>query len=898
MYPESAVDGEAVTYVAYSKTGVAEREGFAQDYRAPTSGGAQESSAIRVLNAVDGRGLATSVILGEVGTQTVADYEKDTPVPPVLTAVTRDWMEANLYDSSGWLLARCVNQLGGCNSSMIPSSASSDPLNEAFRYDVYGNLKKHVHGGVWLGSGASTQAGSQTHTYDALHLLTSTIRQGANNAATINYAYDEIGGLKTKTDYSADSPSAYQYVANTHRINSVSLANNSGTASFGYDANGNVTSKSNDNLSLQYDVSNLPRRMQKSSLTSDFYDAPGGRYWQRLQNGTATVRDTLHLDKMFEREIAQGVVKIERYYVAGQLMTISAAGRKLSYLHQDRLGSNVAISEKAILATGNIGNASPQIVEHRGFDAFGKALDGGWGTNNFGMLNLSGALWNTEKRNQRGFTGHEHLDEFALIHMNGRAYDYNLGRFYGVDPFIQFPSNSQSLNPYSYLMNNPLSGTDPTGYCSTGTMIKGTEAIGCATVSGFGTTQSNSGRVGDRLVTEKGAMRRTVNASGVIEYVDYKKSSKANGAPNNSSTQQASGDPTRIETASGTAAREKPYSVRVANAIGDFLTVAFEQGPEIGADILGLSDGIEAIKSGVDSAEALSEGDNAGALDSGAKAGGALLTALVLGKVDKIGDAFRALKGAIRGCCCFAAGTLIHTEFGPVSVELIAVGDLVWSRDEASGETALKPVTQLFFTAAKPIYQLTTIAPDGGRETVEVTDNHPYYVIGQGWVDSGKLQPGMRIENFVRGALVVESLVAKNINEVTYNFTVGDFHTYFVGGHRALVHNCTIKCSRLSASPALKNDPYHPDVVAARIRPEYRANPAHDPRSNNFNPLKTPEPADSASVYANAQRTGMGTWMGRGEKGWYQYFYDNAGGTHFSGIVPESKVPASMLRGQ
>ena len=48
--------------------------------------------------------------------------------------------------------------------------------------------------------------------------------------------------------------------------------------------------------------------------------------------------------------------------------------------------------------------------------------------------------------------------------MNGRAYDYNLGRFYGVDPFIQFPGNSQSLNPYGYLMNNPLSGTDPTGY--------------------------------------------------------------------------------------------------------------------------------------------------------------------------------------------------------------------------------------------------------------------------------------------------------------------------------------------------------------------------------------------------------------------------------------------------
>ena len=33
-----------------------------------------------------------------------------------------------------------------------------------------------------------------------------------------------------------------------------------------------------------------------------------------------------------------------------------------------------------------------------------------------------------------------------------------------VDPVIQFPANSQSLNPYSYIMNNPMAGTDPTGY--------------------------------------------------------------------------------------------------------------------------------------------------------------------------------------------------------------------------------------------------------------------------------------------------------------------------------------------------------------------------------------------------------------------------------------------------
>ena len=64
------------------------------------------------------------------------------------------------------------------------------------------------------------------------------------------------------------------------------------------------------------------------------------------------------------------------------------------------------------------------------------------------------------------FTDHEHLDDAQLIHMNGRVYDYNLGRFLSVDPFIQAPGNSQSMNPYSYIMNNPLAGTDPSGYLS------------------------------------------------------------------------------------------------------------------------------------------------------------------------------------------------------------------------------------------------------------------------------------------------------------------------------------------------------------------------------------------------------------------------------------------------
>ena len=48
--------------------------------------------------------------------------------------------------------------------------------------------------------------------------------------------------------------------------------------------------------------------------------------------------------------------------------------------------------------------------------------------------------------------------------MNGRIYDLTLGRFLQADPLVQAPSNSQNYNRYSYVLNNPISYTDPSGY--------------------------------------------------------------------------------------------------------------------------------------------------------------------------------------------------------------------------------------------------------------------------------------------------------------------------------------------------------------------------------------------------------------------------------------------------
>ena len=63
----------------------------------------------------------------------------------------------------------------------------------------------------------------------------------------------------------------------------------------------------------------------------------------------------------------------------------------------------------------------------------------------------------------RGYGGHEMLTEFGLVNMNGRMYDYNLGRFLSPDNYVQLPHDSQSFNRYSYCLNNPLKYTDPSG---------------------------------------------------------------------------------------------------------------------------------------------------------------------------------------------------------------------------------------------------------------------------------------------------------------------------------------------------------------------------------------------------------------------------------------------------
>ena len=86
-----------------------------------------------------------------------------------------------------------------------------------------------------------------------------------------------------------------------------------------------------------------------------------------------------------------------------------------------------------------------------------------------------GAVTATET--PRGFTGHEHLEDLGLVHMNGRVYDPTLGRFISADPHVQFPDSTQGLNRYSYVQQQSVELYGPDGVFLQETLQGGEEAV-------------------------------------------------------------------------------------------------------------------------------------------------------------------------------------------------------------------------------------------------------------------------------------------------------------------------------------------------------------------------------------------------------------------------------------
>jgi RHS repeat-associated protein len=66
----------------------------------------------------------------------------------------------------------------------------------------------------------------------------------------------------------------------------------------------------------------------------------------------------------------------------------------------------------------------------------------------------------------------------GLMHYNARYYDPTIGRFISADTIVPNPADPQQLNRYSYVTNNPVRYTDPTGHCRLGVLGTGPKAEG------------------------------------------------------------------------------------------------------------------------------------------------------------------------------------------------------------------------------------------------------------------------------------------------------------------------------------------------------------------------------------------------------------------------------------
>ena len=297
----------------------------------------------------------------------------------------------------------------------------------------------------------------ESFTYDTLNRLTGATVYGAVDDAervSKRYAYDAIGNLVNKSDVSAAD-----YVYGTGNAAGAGDAGphavvRAGGHTYAYDDNGNMLSGAG--RTLTWTSHNKPRTLATATTTTTFvYGPERARIQQRKVQG-ATTTTIKYVGTGFEQIAKTGEATryVHYLFAGGERVAIyteddaPTPSETLRYLHTDHLGSVDAITDE-----------SGAVVERLSYDAFGKRrIASGENAWEDPALAIAGG------ETPRGFTGHEHLDDFALVHMNGRVYDPHLGRFTSADPFIQVPHSTQGLNRYAYANNNPLSFTDPSGY--------------------------------------------------------------------------------------------------------------------------------------------------------------------------------------------------------------------------------------------------------------------------------------------------------------------------------------------------------------------------------------------------------------------------------------------------
>ncbi|MBO6035110.1 MAG: hypothetical protein J6P34_04570, partial [Paludibacteraceae bacterium] len=354
----------------------------------------------------------------------------------------------NVYDENG-VLALVKDMNGSEIYKPLDADASGHILKEcrggrvtAYTFDAAGRMTSKMSDGMI----------NHSYTYDAKGNLTQFIDNLSHQSC--HYGYDELNRLAEWQAYGAD------------------MANPIFTDKIAYDGSNNIVSRSSlGDVLLAYDnashphavssISGVPNGMSKDDHNITYtnfgkvesvsqgdrrYDITYSANEDRIKTEYTTEKGktTRYYAGDYEEVTdPQGNVTKFCYLPGGAMMVEKGGEQKLYYNYTDRLGSIIATTD----ADGNV-------IERYAYDPWGTRLN----PENWAEKDKREQLFNN-----RGFTGHEHIDGLDLINMNGRMYDSMLGMFLSVDPLIQTPSFWLNYNRYLYGYGNPLKYVDPSG---------------------------------------------------------------------------------------------------------------------------------------------------------------------------------------------------------------------------------------------------------------------------------------------------------------------------------------------------------------------------------------------------------------------------------------------------
>jgi len=336
--------------------------------------------------------------------------------------------------------------------------------------DHYGNniqiMRNFDSGGrtTWLNMGNATTIYDAVYNYDSIGNVTGRTTQRDQNAATVlveGYIYDDLnrltdvninnmGNVTTVYDGLGNIESKTGVGAYTYYPDRPHAVKTAGANDYIYDANGSLDSGAG--RTVIWSSYNKPVHIFNAAASSRFDYGPERSRFRHidLDKTAGTTQVTHYVNDSFEK-VVKGTLTEYKHYIRAAGQTIAIHTRRSNnvtnteYLLRDTQGTVVASTDE-----------SGQVKAHLDYSAFGARRP------------ISGQSFISSfiESLPRGYTGHEHLDKLGLIHMNGRVYDPKISRFLSADPLVQAPNNLQSLNRYSYVMNNPMAFTDPSGFRS------------------------------------------------------------------------------------------------------------------------------------------------------------------------------------------------------------------------------------------------------------------------------------------------------------------------------------------------------------------------------------------------------------------------------------------------